>query len=281
MSSAQATKRLGSSGTDLPHPNNRTRNEQELGRGARAASPIKETHPPHLPFASAPPEMERLSELPGYLVANIACRLDAATLRALGQTCRTLRELVSQFLACEWLVAKHGAEAAERWANISWLQRLHLEACIVGCDRQYVNFDRVMFAGGGRVFVPSVGPFLLVSAVATRDQRLLVWRVRVQGNETVEFGVVPDEPYLLANNDALHQCVTTRAHPDRLPNGFHSDITVGSKLPVDLLIAGQCGGGGAVPRLFQGFDNTSAGCHGAALGRGASSERALRRPSMR
>lgn len=42
-----------------------------------------------------------------------------------------------------------------------------------------------------RVELPVMGPKLLVSDVSTAQRRVLRWQLRVNGNDAVEFGVVP------------------------------------------------------------------------------------------
>lgn len=120
----------------------------------------------------------------------------------------------------------------------TWLQRLRLEACKVGFDqmRSEANgykFTETIDARGKRsvnVSLPGMGPKLLISNKSTRDQRVLVWRFVMRGNNAVEFGAIPDDPALLDSHQALHRCQA--AADGANPVGFCSNITVGSQLPL-------------------------------------------------
>lgn len=168
---------------------------------------------------------DQLTQLPAELLANVARRLDAAGLCALGDACGALRR-AGEGLAREWLAARHSP-----WdAGWTWRQRLRAEASLAAFDRAHAEAKGFEWDEGG-LSLPLLGPRLLVSAASTRDRPRLAWRFRVLGNLAVEFGVLPDDPARLADDQALHQCREAAGEAPAAV-GFSSTMTLHSQLPV-------------------------------------------------
>ncbi|KAL4428542.1 hypothetical protein ABPG75_002631 [Micractinium tetrahymenae] len=142
-------------------------------------------------------------------------------------------------VAREAVLARLGGsmEAAQRFRHRSWLERLHLEeATGAGFDRAFSSTGgfRFHFSPDGSalrsVQLAGMGPKLLVSDVSTAHQPVLRWQLRVCGNTAVEFGVIPAG--LPPSHTALHKCQAAFGCPQHRAQGFCSQITAGSLLPL-------------------------------------------------
>jgi hypothetical protein len=165
--------------------------------------------------------------IPTDMQALLATKLDARSLLSLLRTCRAFKGM-TEAMAREWLLARHGPPVATRWRHLTWEKRLRLDACVMGFDRARCadfTFD------GSCVALNVMGPKLLLSDASTRDSPVLVWRFFVRGNSAVEVGIVPDDmPY---DHQALHQDPPPQARGPRtvVPTGFYSEKTTGSGMP--------------------------------------------------
>lgn len=197
---------------------------------------------------------QSLLQLPDATLIAILGNLDAVTLVALDQSCKffTRKDSVSRLALTEHIAREQvisrcqGDEAAaQRFRNISWKERLYLEAD-AGCGFDRPWCEPAGFAmqaspdiGIASAHSPStnpimrltgMGPKLLLSDKSTADQPVLRWQLRVRGNTAVEFGVVPVN--LPLTHTALHKCQAVPGAPDERCVGFCSQITAGSLLPL-------------------------------------------------
>mmetsp|Transcript_21 Transcript_21/g.46 ORF Transcript_21/g.46 Transcript_21/m.46 type:complete len:388 (-) Transcript_21:144-1307(-) len=190
-----------------------------------------------IPPASSNSKQALLALPKDVLVSNLFARLDGASLGRLACACRALNPLAEDAArtACGQTLG-----ALERpqhlWSNsgLSWKQRLDLEDSFAGFDldrgeRGLFQLGAVAEAEKGpTISLLGMGPKLLVSNVSTAEQRTLRWCVMVEGNTTIEFGVVP-----LGQQDtdtSLHKANKEELSDGSRAVGFASEYTYGSEL---------------------------------------------------
>ncbi|KAK9835525.1 hypothetical protein WJX74_002369 [Apatococcus lobatus] len=191
---------------------------------------------------SGPDMPAHLSRLPVELLQVILDKLDGGTLVMLENTSKVFRSLKQQEHGEEALcwtefVARKKLLKLRRQLDLpgnsfareglSWKTQLHMEENHSGLDFVHASRAGALCRRSGsassaaHVYLPIVGPVMLVSRASTRHFSLLHWHLTGVSNLAFEVGVIPKA--LEDSRSALHTCKPMAA-------GCRSEQTCGSSL---------------------------------------------------
>mmetsp|Transcript_18747 Transcript_18747/g.52635 ORF Transcript_18747/g.52635 Transcript_18747/m.52635 type:complete len:293 (-) Transcript_18747:308-1186(-) len=186
-------------------------------------------------FSPAP--LFPLNDLPSELIILVLRCLSSSNLARCATASLGLKRLASTTAQDKLFEHLHqDCREAKRWRYPS-LACLRIEETLSGFawdphHQDPSDFTLEATSTGTHIKLEGVGPKMLVSTDSTQNGKLLRWRFRLEGNNAVEFGVVPQ---CLENDPkALHKCCSCKDYPQSISRatGFCSAITTGSNLPV-------------------------------------------------
>mmetsp|Transcript_29842 Transcript_29842/g.84110 ORF Transcript_29842/g.84110 Transcript_29842/m.84110 type:complete len:381 (-) Transcript_29842:325-1467(-) len=172
------------------------------------------------------------------LLTCVLSRLDAESLCRMGATSKAFCQLTEPSAKAALDQRPDTQFLQETWRGESWKKLLHLSESFCGfdmarCEPEGFSFthDKNQPQHVSSVILNGMGPKLLLSEKSTLDQPLLYWRLSVEGNTAIEFGVVA-ETRLQPGDDfnvQLHKAKRC-GEPGMQADGFASKHTHGSEL---------------------------------------------------